>query len=106
MVSSSLGVHPCPVGISATNGSYSADKLLWRILTTLRDKCLPLGVALLPLRFAGMVIGWGGRWKQHGTRGAGAANHSTGERRAPAAIARAPQRRKRPKPHSEISALW
>ena len=37
-----LGVHPCPLGMSAVSGSYSAYKLVWRILITLRDELLTL----------------------------------------------------------------
>ena len=34
-----LGVHPCPLGMSAVSGSYSAYKLVWRTLITLRMRC-------------------------------------------------------------------
>ncbi len=37
-----LSVRPCPVDISAVSGSYSAYKLVWRILVNLRDTLLTL----------------------------------------------------------------
>ena len=37
-----LGVRPGPLRISAVRGSYSAYKLVWRILITLREELLPL----------------------------------------------------------------